>query len=198
MLVSLRCLLRARRRALHGSALSQRPLLPVGHGSGRNYPWWLRSPLRRPYLQVGDFRPGEFSHSFMWEVVSACRALRISLSRSPPGRVPRASFRRRCATSTRRLSRGSICLKPRRCCCMALLPVRVGRERDRRSQSPIECHVPGGDYLSLRPKSGNSQGKDSRGRGRDEDCSSPPAQIPACAANAPGSSLGSDVVQRTI
>jgi len=31
------------------------------------------------------------------------------------------------------------------------------------------------------------------GRGRDEDFSSPPAQIPACAANAPGSSLGSDV-----
>jgi hypothetical protein len=30
-------------------------------------------------------------------------------------------------------------------------------------------------------------------RGRDEDFSSPPAQIPACAANAPGSSLGSDV-----
>jgi hypothetical protein len=24
------------------------------------------------------------------------------------------------------------------------------------------------------------------GRGRDEDCSPPPAQIPACAANAPG------------
>jgi hypothetical protein len=33
------------------------------------------------------------------------------------------------------------------------------------------------------------------GRGRDEDFSSPPAQIPACAANAPGSSLGSDVVR---
>jgi len=31
------------------------------------------------------------------------------------------------------------------------------------------------------------------GRGRDEDCSSPPAQIPAGAANAPGSSLGSNV-----
>src|SRR5262249_19099264 len=29
-----------------------------------------------------------------------------------------------------------------------------------------------------------------KGRGRDEDYSSPPAQIPACAANAPGSSLG--------
>ena len=28
------------------------------------------------------------------------------------------------------------------------------------------------------------------GRGRDEDFSPPPAQIPACAANAPGSSLG--------
>src|SRR5262245_42919496 len=28
------------------------------------------------------------------------------------------------------------------------------------------------------------------GRGRDENCSPPPAQIPACAANAPGSSLG--------
>jgi FixJ family two-component response regulator len=33
------------------------------------------------------------------------------------------------------------------------------------------------------------------GRGRDEDFSSPPAQIPARAANAPGSSLGSDVVR---
>jgi hypothetical protein len=33
-------------------------------------------------------------------------------------------------------------------------------------------------------------GSGSEGRGRDEDCSSPPAQIPASAANAPGSSLG--------
>ena len=33
------------------------------------------------------------------------------------------------------------------------------------------------------------------GRGRDEDFSPPPAQIPACAANAPGSSLGSDVMR---
>src|SRR5450631_3233290 len=37
--------------------------------------------------------------------------------------------------------------------------------------------------------------KTPNGRGRDEDFSSPPAQIPACAANAPGSSLGSDVVR---
>ena len=32
-----------------------------------------------------------------------------------------------------------------------------------------------------------------QGRGRDGDCSPPPAQIPACAANAPGSYLGSNV-----
>ena len=33
-----------------------------------------------------------------------------------------------------------------------------------------------------------------QGRGRNEDCSSPPAQIPACAANAPGTCLGSNVI----
>ena len=36
------------------------------------------------------------------------------------------------------------------------------------------------------------------GRGRDEDYSSPPAQIPACAANAPGSSLGSNVGKQAV
>jgi hypothetical protein len=41
-------------------------------------------------------------------------------------------------------------------------------------------------------------GSGSEGRGRDEDFSSPPAQIPACASNAPGSCLGSDVGRRTI
>jgi hypothetical protein len=35
-----------------------------------------------------------------------------------------------------------------------------------------------------------SRAMHSNGRGRDEDFSSPPAEIPACAANAPGSSLG--------
>jgi hypothetical protein len=34
-------------------------------------------------------------------------------------------------------------------------------------------------------------GTKTRRRGRDGDCSPPPAQIPACAANAPGSHLGS-------
>ena len=33
------------------------------------------------------------------------------------------------------------------------------------------------------------------GHGRDGRCQPPPVQIPACAANAPGSSLGSDVVR---
>ena len=32
-----------------------------------------------------------------------------------------------------------------------------------------------------------------RGRGREAGCPAPPAQIPACATNAPGSSLGSIV-----
>jgi hypothetical protein len=42
----------------------------------------------------------------MWEPVSASRALRISLARSTPGGVPRASFRNRSASSERRFLRG--------------------------------------------------------------------------------------------
>jgi len=40
--------------------------------------------------------------------------------------------------------------------------------------------------------------KDPWGRGRNEDYSPPPAQIPASAANAPGSSLGSNVGEQTV
>jgi len=36
------------------------------------------------------------------------------------------------------------------------------------------------------------------GRGRDEDYSPPSAQIPACAANAPGSSLGSNIGRQAV
>jgi hypothetical protein len=62
-----------------------------------------------------------------------------------------------------------------------LAPMLFVRPRgDRKTSADPDCH-PG--RLSV------------EGRGRDEDCSSPPAQIPACAANAPGSSLGSDVVR---
>ena len=48
------------------------------------------------------------------------------------------------------------------------------------------------------PPAPDPPGTDWLGRGRDEDCSPPPAQIPACAANAPGSSLGSNVNARTV
>ncbi len=52
------------------------------------------------------------------------------------------------------------------------------------------------DFVALRGEIDNRvAGARAEGRGRDEDFSSPPAQIPACAANAPGSSLGSDVVR---
>ena len=45
------------------------------------------------------------------------------------------------------------------------------------------------DFVALRSEI-DSRVAGAEGRGRDEDFSSPPAQIPACAANAPGSSLG--------
>jgi hypothetical protein len=63
----------------------------------------------------------------------------------------------------------------------------------------IICLVPSVNYS--RPDPGGkskiiqlpSDADRAHGRGRDEDFSSPPAQIPASAANAPGSSLGSNV-----
>src|SRR5262249_13870495 len=45
-------------------------------------------------------------------------------------------------------------------------------------------HIPGEAIVA------SQQVRVAQGRGREEDCSSPPAQIPAGAANAPGSSLG--------
>jgi len=54
----------------------------------------------------GARRPGDVSHCSIWAAVSACRALRSSRSRSMPGGVPRASFRRRSAWSVRRWSSG--------------------------------------------------------------------------------------------
>jgi hypothetical protein len=62
------------------------------------------------YLYVGERRPEE-SRSLILAPVSASCALRISLARSTPGGVPRASFRRRGASSERRLSRGSNCFE---------------------------------------------------------------------------------------
>jgi hypothetical protein len=62
--------------------------------------WGGRRQFGRDYL--GACRPGEESHSLMCAAVSACRASRMSRSRSIPGGVPRASFRRRSACSAKR------------------------------------------------------------------------------------------------
>jgi hypothetical protein len=69
-------------------------LMPTEGSTGPN------AAERNP--QFGARRPGDVSHCSMWTAVSACRALRSSRSRSMPGGVPRASFRRRCAWSVRR------------------------------------------------------------------------------------------------
>jgi hypothetical protein len=50
----------------------------------------------------GACKPGDVSHCCMCAAVSACRARRMSLSRSIPGGVPLASLRRRFACSSRR------------------------------------------------------------------------------------------------
>jgi hypothetical protein len=67
----------------------------------------------------GARKLGDISHSLMRAAVSACRARRISRSRSIPGWVPFASFRRRCASSIRRWSSGGAAGLKRRCCCIA-------------------------------------------------------------------------------
>jgi hypothetical protein len=68
----------------------------------------------------GPCKPGDVSHSFICEAVSACRARRINRSRSPPIGSELALSRRRFASVTRRSSRDRVCLMRRRCC-MALL-----------------------------------------------------------------------------
>jgi hypothetical protein len=67
--------------------------------------------LRRPYLYSGGRSPGDVSHSFIWEAISACRALRIISSRTAPGGSNLASARRRFASSERWASRDWACLK---------------------------------------------------------------------------------------
>ena len=79
-------------------------------------------------------RPGDVSHSLKRAAVAACRARRISRSRSIPGWVPFASFRRRCASWIRRWSSGGAVGLKRRCCCIARsFPLKVRRERYRAS-----------------------------------------------------------------
>ena len=70
-------------------------LMPAGRQHGAEW-------LSRESSHFGARRPGDVSHCSMWAAVSACRALRRSRSRSMPGGVPFASFRRRCAWSVKR------------------------------------------------------------------------------------------------
>jgi hypothetical protein len=58
----------------------------------------------------------------MRAAVSAYRARRISRSRSIPGWIRLASYRRRCASSIRRWSSGGAVGLKRRCCCIARSP----------------------------------------------------------------------------
>jgi len=67
------------------------------------------------FCALGDCNPLDDSHWLMWEAVSAWRARRKSLSRSMPGGVPRASLRRRPASSSNRCSRVVVCWIWRRC-----------------------------------------------------------------------------------
>src|SRR6266851_10232892 len=59
--------------------------------------------------------------------------------------------------------------------------------------APYPCCGRSSAIIATSPGAFVRDGNYAHGRGRDEDYSSPPAQIPACAANAPGSSLGSNV-----
>jgi len=89
----------------------------------------FRGRLKRHYF--GGCCPGELSHSLMCEPVSACRARRISRSRSTPWGVPRASLRSFAASLARRTSSDSVWVKWRRR--MVRLLRKGRRERNRRS-----------------------------------------------------------------
>lgn len=69
----------------------------------------------RPCFYSGGRSPGDLSHSFKWEAISACRALRIISSRATLGGSNLASARRRFASSESRSSSDEVCLKRRRC-----------------------------------------------------------------------------------
>ena len=79
----------------------------------------------------GGCEPGDRNHVFTCAAVSAWRAFRTSSSRRMPGGMPSACLRK-FAASSNRPSSAVDWLKGRRCN-MALLPVWIGRERNRRS-----------------------------------------------------------------
>ncbi len=87
-----------------------------------------------PY--VGGRSPGESSQSVRCEAVSSCLALRSNSSRLTLERSFLACSRSRIASAASRCSRDDV-WGVRRRLNVVLLPVRVGRERNRRSRSPI-------------------------------------------------------------
>jgi hypothetical protein len=75
---------------------------------------------------VGGRSPDEFSHPLMCEAVSSWCAFLIRLSRRAQGRIDLASSRKRLASSMRRCSSDTVCLKRRRFCIYMLPSVRIG------------------------------------------------------------------------
>jgi hypothetical protein len=89
----------------------------VCYGGAKPTDLYLLSTIRavdEDIAYFGGCNPGERSHSLIWQPVSACRALRISRSRSTPCGVPLASWRNRIASSAKRSSRDWSCLNRRR------------------------------------------------------------------------------------
>ena len=74
---------------------------------------------------VGGRSPAEFSHPLMCEAVSSWWAFLIRLSRRAQGRIDLASSRKRLASSMRRCSSDTVCLKRRRFCIYMLPSVGI-------------------------------------------------------------------------
>src|SRR5664279_2901034 len=70
----------------------------------------IRAVVSHRYPYFGDCNPGDVSHWFMREAVSACRALRTNWSRSIPGGRDLACSLRRNASCASRSSKEAVCL----------------------------------------------------------------------------------------
>jgi hypothetical protein len=75
---------------------------------------------------VGGRSPDEFSHPLMCEAVSSWWAFLIRPSRRAQGRIDLASSRNRFASSMRRCSSDTVCLKRRRFCICMLPSIGIG------------------------------------------------------------------------
>jgi hypothetical protein len=80
------------------------------------------SNLEHSRSYFGGCNPGELSHSFMRQAVSACLPLRINSLRSAPGGSVLACSLRRFASCASRSPKEAVCFTRRRC--TALSPPR--------------------------------------------------------------------------